>query len=69
MIHPVTGKKIILWDYPGSQRGIPGHQSFYRMNFWHTNEWPVETNPSSIEKPLHPYELEVDWMSYDALSK
>ncbi|WP_194776864.1 PIN domain-containing protein [Pararhodonellum marinum] len=25
---------------------------------------PVETNPLSTEKPLHPYELEVDWMSY-----
>ena len=27
MIHPVTGKKIVLWDYQGSQRGIPGHQA------------------------------------------
>ena len=25
MIHPVTGKKIVLWDYQGSQRGIPQH--------------------------------------------
>ncbi|HXS54874.1 MAG TPA: glycoside hydrolase family 16 protein [Hanamia sp.] len=65
MIHPETGKKIILWDYQGSQRGIPQHQSYYRLNFWHTNEWAPETNPSAIEKPLHPYELEVDRMSYD----
>ena len=34
------------------------------MNFWHTNNWPVEGNVNSIEKPLHPYELEVDWMKY-----
>jgi len=66
MIHPVTGKKIILWDYRGSERGIPQHASYYRMNFWHTNDWAVETNPASIEKPLHPYELEVDWMKYEA---
>jgi hypothetical protein len=35
------------------------------MNFWHTNEWSVETNPNAVEKPMRPYELEVDWMSYD----
>lgn len=64
MIHPVTGKKIILWDYKGSLRGIPQHPSYYRMNFWHTNEWGVETNFNALERPLHPFELEVDWMSY-----
>jgi hypothetical protein len=69
MIHPVTGKKIILWNYQGSQRGIPQHQSYYRINFWHTNNWSVETNANAIEKPLHPYELEVDWMKYEPLNK
>jgi beta-glucanase (GH16 family) len=66
IIDPETGKKIILWDYQGSQRGIPQHPSYYRMNFWHTNEWAVETNLRAIEKPLHPYELEVDWMRYQS---
>ncbi|WPP49755.1 glycoside hydrolase family 16 protein [Catalinimonas niigatensis] len=65
MIHPTSGEKIVLWDYQGSARGIPQHPTLYRMNFWHTNAWPVETNALSIEKPLHPYELEVDWMSYE----
>ena len=69
IINPKTNKKVILWDYKGSQLGIPQHQSHYRMNFWHTNNWAVETNPNSIEKPLHPYELEVDWMSYEPLKK
>jgi hypothetical protein len=69
MIHPNTGEKIVLWDYQGSLTGIPQNHSQYRMNFWHTNEWSVETNPNSKEKPLKPYELEVDWMSYDALKK
>lgn len=69
MIHPVTGKKIVLWDYQGSQVGIPQHPSYYRVNFWHTNTWPVETNANAIEKPLHPYELEVDRMSYQPFSK
>jgi len=68
-IHPETGEKIILWNYEGSQTGIPQNHTHYRMNFWHTKNWSVETNSNSIEKPLHPYELEVDWMSYEPLKK
>jgi hypothetical protein len=69
LVHPVSGEKITLWDYQGSLIGIPQNQTRYRMNFWHTNEWAVETNANSIEKPLHPYELEVDWMKYDPFKK
>ncbi|WP_373523117.1 glycoside hydrolase family 16 protein [Aquiflexum sp.] len=65
MIHPRSGEKIVLWDYQGTTKGIPQHRTRYRMNFWHTKDWSVETNPNSIEKPLNPYELEVDWMSYE----
>lgn len=67
ILHPETEEKIILWDYRGSTpdfTGIPDNRTYYRLNFWHTNNWPVETNPNSIEKPAYPYELEVDWMSY-----
>lgn len=64
MLNPATGKKLVLWDYHGSQTGIPQHPSFYRMNFWHTNNWAVETNKNAVEKPAHPYPLEVDWMKY-----
>lgn len=64
MIHPVSADTLVLWDYKGSLEGIPQNHTHYRLNFWHTNNWPVETNPNSIEKPLHRYELEVDWMSY-----
>ncbi len=39
MIHPKTREKIVLWDYQGSQTGIPQNHTHYRMNFWHTNEW------------------------------
>lgn len=69
MMHPVTGKKIILWDYQGAERGIPQHHTNYRINFWHTNNWAVETNANAIQKPLRPYELEVDWMKYDPFNK
>lgn len=69
ILHPVTNEKIILWDYQGSQTGIPQNHSHYRMNFWHTNNWSVQTNPNSLEKPMQPYELEVDWMSYDPFDK
>ena len=77
MLHPETGKKIVLWDYKGkkvfpdqpSRTGVPCLKSKYRLNFWHTNNWPVETNPASIEKPLYPYELEIDWMAYTPFDK
>jgi beta-glucanase (GH16 family) len=58
-------EKIVLWDYQGSMVGIPQNRSRYRMNFWHTKDWAVQTNPNSLEKPRNPYELEVDWMSYE----
>ncbi|MDR0749498.1 MAG: glycoside hydrolase family 16 protein [Tannerellaceae bacterium] len=67
IIHPDTNEKIVLWDYPGPTpnfTGIPVPPTRYLINFWHTNNWPVQTNPNSIEKPLYPYALEVDWMSY-----
>lgn len=69
IINPANNEKVILWDYKGSMVGIPQHASRYRMNFWHSNEWSVETNPASLDKPLHPYELAVDWMSYEPLKK
>jgi beta-glucanase (GH16 family) len=64
MIHPITSDTVVLWNYQGSDIGIPNTHTHYRMNFWHTNNWPVHTNPSSIEKPIYPFELEVDWMLY-----
>lgn len=72
IIHPVTNEKIILWDYVGKEvfpgqparTGVPVSPTHYLLNFWHTNNWPVETNPASTEKPKYPYALEVDWMSY-----
>lgn len=67
MIHPVSADTVVLWDYSGSELGIPQNPSRYRLNFWHTNNWAVETNPNSLEKPLHPYEVEIDWMSYEPL--
>jgi beta-glucanase (GH16 family) len=63
MLHPTTADTVVLWDYKG-ERGIPQHPSKYRMNFWHTNNWSVETNPKSLEKPKERFELEVDWMGY-----
>jgi hypothetical protein len=69
MIHPVSADTVVLWDYRGSVQGIPQNHTRYRLNFWHTNSWPVEGNPNSIEKPLHPYETEIDWMSYKPLEK
>lgn len=66
--HPYTGEKIVLWDYRGTTptfSGIPQSPTTYLLNYWHTNNWPVDTNPQSIEKPAYPYSLEVDWMKYE----
>lgn len=68
ILHPETGERIVLWDYQGSTpdfTGIPDNRTYYRLNFWHTDNWPVETNPDSVEAPAYPFELEVDWMSYE----
>ena len=66
--HPETGEKVILWDYQGTTpnfSGIPQPPTTYMMNFWHTNDWSVDTNPQSREAPKYPYCLEVDWMKYE----
>jgi beta-glucanase (GH16 family) len=63
MLHPTTADTVVLWNYKG-ERGIPQHPSKYRMNFWHSKNWSVETNPKSLEKPSKRFELEVDWMEY-----
>jgi hypothetical protein len=68
MINPVSADTVVLWDYQGSTLGIPQNRTRYRFNFWHTNNWPVEGNPKSIEKPLYRYQTEIDWMSYDPFS-
>ncbi|WP_035455799.1 glycoside hydrolase family 16 protein [Algoriphagus terrigena] len=68
MLHPATADTVVLWDYQG-EKGIPQHPSRYRMNFWHTDNWAVETNPNSLEKPEKRFELEVDWMEYVPLKK
>ena len=68
MLHPETQERIVLWDYQGSTpnfSGIPDNKTRYLLNFWHTNNWPVHTNQKSIEKPKYPYEVEIDWMSYE----
>ena len=66
--HPETREKIILWDYQGTTpnfSGIPQPPTTYLLNFWHTNDWAVDTNPRSKEAPKYPYFLEIDWMKYE----
>ena len=68
MEHPETGEKVILWDYKGTTpnfSGIPQPPTTYMLNYWHTNDWSVDTNPRSKEAPKYPYFLEVDWMKYE----
>jgi hypothetical protein len=60
--HPKTGNKIVLLDYKGSSKSIPLHANKYRMNLRHANNWAIETNLKSLERPKH--NLEVDWMAF-----
>ena len=66
--HPETGEKTVLWDYRGTTphfSGIPQSPTVFMLNFWHTDNWPVETNPNSTEAPKYPYILEADWIRYE----
>ena len=69
ILHPETEEKVILWDYRWNGEspftGIPEAETNYLLNFWHTSDWAVQTNPRSLEQPAYPYALEVDWMSYE----
>ena len=69
MIRPGKADTLILWDYRGSLTGIPHNRTRYRLNFWYTDNWWVETNPKSVQRPLHPYELETDRMTYKPLKR
>jgi hypothetical protein len=64
MLNSSSRDTVVLWDYKGSSLGIPQNRSRYRMNFWYTDKWAVETNPKSTERPKHRYRTEIDWMSY-----
>lgn len=67
IVNPNTNEKTILWDFSGTTpnfKGIPQPPTTYLFNFWHTNDWSVETNRNSLEAPAYPYMVEVDWMSF-----
>jgi len=72
MLHPETQERVVLWDYRGPTpdfSGIPTNRTRYCLNFWHTHNWSVETNPLSKEAPRYPYEVEIDWMAYTPWKK
>lgn len=70
-----TGKteKIILWDYegqdifPGSTAptGIPVLPAYCISSFWHSKSRLADKLPSAKEAPKYPFELEIDWISYE----
>jgi beta-glucanase (GH16 family) len=64
IIHPETGGKVVLWDYRGPWERIPQTPARFMINFWHTDNWPVHTNPNSVERPVHRFGAEFDWVSY-----
>ena len=66
--HPETSEKIVLWDYQGTTphySGIPQSPTNFMLNFWHTDNWAVDTNPLATEAPKSTYMMEVDWIKYE----
>lgn len=55
---------ITLWDYRGPEERITQRPASLMLNFWHTNDWPVEGVPGSIEAPTIPFQTQFDWVSY-----
>jgi hypothetical protein len=64
IIHPETADTVVLWDYRGPVERIPQTPARFMMNIWHTDNWPVHTNPNSVERPAHPFGVEFDRVSY-----
>ena len=48
----------------GPEERIPQRPASLMLNFWHTNDWPVEGVPGSIEAPTIPFQTQFDWVSY-----
>ena len=64
IIDPESGNQITLWHYQGNSSRITQKPASLMLNLWHTNNWPVVTNPESTQKPEHEFSMEVDWVSY-----
>lgn len=64
MINPENSDTIVLWDYKGPIERITQKPAYLMLNIWHTNNWPVITNPLSTEAPNKQFEVEFDWVSY-----
>ncbi|GAB6899454.1 hypothetical protein JCM9957A_25440 [Kineosporia succinea] len=54
------GQEISLWDYQGPAERIPNRPASFLVNFWHTNSWPAEGRPNSIQAPTTPLTVAVD---------
>lgn len=64
ILHPTENDTVVLWDYRGPQERITQKPAYLMFNFWHTNDWSVQTVPGSTQKPQFPFSVEFDWVSY-----
>lgn len=66
-------ERIVLWDYEGKDifpdgaypTGIPERPSYCTASFWHSQSRLADKLANAKEAPKYPYELEIDWMSYE----
>lgn len=55
---------VTLWNYRGPKERITQRPASLMLNFWHTNDWPVETVPGSVESPKISFQTQFDWVRF-----
>jgi len=64
---------IVLWNYRepenrlSNESRITHYPANFMINFWHTNDWPAEGMPQSIQAPNRVFSAEFDWVRYERL--
>jgi hypothetical protein len=67
IVNPVSGQKIILWDYQGPAVRITKRPAALMFNLWHTDKWSPG-GMTAIKSPDSPVSSYLDWASYDEIS-
>jgi hypothetical protein len=62
IVHPISGEKIVLWDYKGPVQRIPQLPAHLLLNTWHSATWAPEDSPEALEAPKTDLTMQVDWV-------
>ncbi|WP_141732334.1 glycoside hydrolase family 16 protein [Oligoflexus tunisiensis] len=62
IVHPVSGEKLVLWNYRGPVSRIPQVPAHLLLNTWHSATWAPEDTPDALEAPKTDLTMQVDWV-------